>query len=620
MLTYLSIEGLAIVDSLKVEFGVGFNVITGETGAGKSILIKALSLLLGAKASGDSVRKGYEQAMVAGKFHLPADHDALKLLAELGVPPASDLDHRDLIIRRQLTAKGRTNAWINDVPVTTASLKRLSQCLIDVFGQHDSQRLLDTTLHTHYLDQFLDDKSLRQAVHDAWLNAHDSLNKIRQFHESLVINGRDLDYLQFKIKELKDFSPSETDYVSAQDKCLKARSVMVITSALQKANEALEDQDGVSISQRLKSIAKALSSARISQLDELAQTATSLASSVDDLSFDIGKAASFVEISEDDLEAAESRLAGYQAFFRKHNCVAIEDLLLEWRKLDEQLQSIENATSNLLSMLKDLASNIKALHQTSLKLSEAREKAINKICQAVEAELQDLAMPSARFSVQLTEVSRHIPAASFQHYGDEAQKLWDGCLQSWSKVSSEGSEQAEFYLASNAGEATLPLARVASGGEVSRIMLALKKALTVGADTCVLVFDEIDTGISGRIADTVGRKIAELANFCQIICISHLPQVAAYADQHFVVEKKQHDSRTESHLRLLKQDERLIETARLISGNQLTEASRQHAQNLILEAKKHRGLHDKKGVEKLRGPALAAATRKSKSHPGAAQK
>jgi DNA repair protein RecN (Recombination protein N) len=224
------------------------------------------------------------------------------------------------------------------------------------------------------------------------------------------------------------------------------------------------------------------------------------------------------------------------------------------------------------------------LMKVSSGLAEARRKASALVATRVEKELTDLAMPSAKFSVEFSQVSRSVPALEMTPFGEDVVSAWSDVLDDWTSVGDVGSEKAEFYLAANKGEASLPLSKVASGGEVSRIMLALKKALVVGAETCVLVFDEIDTGISGRVADIVGQKISELSGYCQIICISHLPQVAAYADRHYIVKKIEGKDRTESTITPLSTSDRLDEIARLLSGDKVTKASLDHAKSLVSEA------------------------------------
>lgn len=585
MLTHLSIQGLAIIESLNIEFANGFNVITGETGAGKSILIKALGLLLGAKASPDSVRKGFDQATVSGRFVLRQNHPALKLLESWGVGLEEDVHGYGVLVRRQVSVKGRSGAWLNDVPVTTSSLKEMAETLIDVFGQHDNQRMFDVSFHTHYLDQFLSDKTLPELIHEKWKKASQSLSSLREFIDQVRGKGRDVDYLMFKLSELEEFKPSLEDYSFSSAMTERAKSSFQTSSALQKATSALEDESGEQISKRLREVARALSLPKIADLEILATEAAKIAEAIDDLSFELGKAGSHIDFSEEDIDKAESRMAGYQNLFRKHHASSVEDLVSEWQKVKAQATALEDAGAHVKQLIQEFADNVQTLLASAKILTGARLKAAKLICSRVERELSDLAMPGARFSVEFEPVIKPSAPIDLQGFDNDANQAWIDALEDWTCVGEHGSERANFYLASNAGEPSLPLAKIASGGEVSRIMLALKKALVVGAETCVLVFDEIDTGISGRIADTVGQKIAELAGFCQIICISHLPQVSAYADTHYIVEKRQKGERTESNIRPLSTDERMEEIARLLSGNKVTAASLSHAKNLVEEAR-----------------------------------
>lgn len=620
MLTHLSIQGLAIIESLNIEFANGFNVITGETGAGKSILIKALSLLLGSKASPDSVRKGFDHATVSGRFVLKAHHPALKLLESWGVGLEEDLNGFGVIIRRQVSVKGRSGAWLNDVPVTTTSLKEMAETLIDVFGQHDNQRLFDVAFHTHYLDQFLADKSLPEVVHSRWKNASQALSALREFVDQARGKGRDVDYLMFRLSELEEFRPSLDDYNSAHALTERAKSSFQMSSALQKATSALEDESGEQLSKRLRDVTRALSSPKILELDVLAAEAAKIAEALDDFSFELGRVASHIDLSEEDIDHAESRIAGYQNLFRKHHVTRIEDLVDEWLKSKAQATALEDASGHIKELIRSFDSNVQELLISARILTAARIKAASMICSRVEQELSDLAMPGAKFSVEFEPVVKPASALDLHGFEGDIAQSWVDVVEDWTCVGEHGAERANFYLASNAGEPSLPLARVASGGEISRIMLALKKALVVGAETCVLVFDEIDTGISGRIADTVGKKIAELAGFCQIICISHLPQVSAYADTHYIVEKRQKGERTESNIRPLSHDERLEEIARLLSGNKVTAASLSHAKSLVEEARaKVSPTKDRSATKKTpaapraraKAPANAAARRKS---------
>jgi DNA repair protein RecN (Recombination protein N) len=584
MLTHLSIQGLAIIERLTIDFTTGFNVITGETGAGKSILIKALSLLLGGKASHDCVRRGCDQAAVTGKFLIKSGHPALELLKAWGVTWDLDRGQAVVSIKRVITQKGRSSAWVNELPVTTGSLKDLASTLIDVFGQHDSHRLLDHHHHTTCLDQFVEPKSLTKDFHDAYAKASETMQKLRQFVDEATGKGRDLDYLSFRLTELSEFKPEPQDFAEVKSLTERAKLAAGVAAALRKAQGLMDDDSGDSVARRLREVSRALGAAKSSDLDDLAGLAAKIAGDIDDLSFSLGRAAGKLELSEDDIDQAESRIAGYQSLFRKHNVQTLDDLMTSWSELREQVSALENAAGHVASLLSKLSEDVSLVVKTSQNLATARRKASAVVTSRVEKELSDLAMPSAKFSVEFSEASRSIPSLDLLPFGEEAVAHWSDVLDDWTSVSESGSERAEFYLAANKGEPSLPLSKVASGGEVSRIMLALKKALVVGAETCVLVFDEIDTGISGRVADIVGQKIAELAGFCQIICISHLPQVAAYADRHYIVKKIEGKDRTESTITQLSKTERLEEIARLLSGDKVTKASLDHAKSLVTEA------------------------------------
>jgi DNA repair protein RecN (Recombination protein N) len=530
---------------------------------------------------------------VSGRFLIRAEHQALALLKSWGVNIERDGDQFAVIIRRVVSSKGRSSAWVNEVPVTTGALKELASSLIDVFGQHDSHRLLDSHHHSACLDQFVEPKSLVKQLHERYEQASASMRELRHFVEEATGKGRDVDYLAFRLAELNEFKPTADDYAGVKDLTERARLAAGISTALRNAQELIEDDAGDSVARRLRELSRALHQAKSQELDELATTATEIAGSIDELSFAIGRAAGKLDISEDDIDQAESRIAGYQSLFRKHNASSVEELALAWDKLRDQVSALENAADHVKGLLKRLSDEVAKVIKASGELAAARRKASEVVAKRVERELSDLAMPSAKFSVEFAPVSRSVPVTDLSVFGEEAVSTWSEILDDWTSLSDVGSERAEFYLAANKGEASLPLSKVASGGEVSRIMLALKKALVVGAETCVLVFDEIDTGISGRVADIVGQKIAELSGYCQIICISHLPQVAAYADRHYIVRKTEGKDRTESSIIPLSKTERLEEVARLLSGDKLTKASLEHAKSLIAEAA---GRH-KKSIE-----------------------
>jgi DNA repair protein RecN (Recombination protein N) len=587
MISSLRIQGLAIIDSLSIDFSPGFNVITGETGAGKSILIRGLGFLLGAKAGAESVRQGYEQATVTGEFNVPAEHAAVEMCQSLGIPIEKETTV-SLIIRRQLTAKGRSQSWVNDVPVTTQPLRDLGSTLVDVFGQHENQRLMDAREHIAYIDQFLPEPNLKKILEDLDKACLEAVREVRKFLQAFESRDRSHDYLSFRREELRTFGPSADDYQKISTLCRQAESQVGMRDTLANATRCLEGEGGEPASKGLWEAARYLAQAgragEVPSVTALKERLEALAKELDDLSFEVGKLAGGFDIDEGELEAAQSRLFNYQDLFRKHGARDIEGLLVEESRLQTELEFLESAAENLERTLDILAAKARALRDAGEKLSREREKAARLIKRRVEAELSELAMPGSRLEVQFTPYQRPLPELPAGILSETAVGHWKEAVEILRAVDDGGAERGQFLLASNPGEPSLPLSRIASGGEMSRIMLALKKALAADAETCVLVFDEIDTGISGRVADVVGRKMRELSGAFQVICISHLPQVAVYADTHFLVRKEERGKRTESSIVRMSKEESAREIARLLSGAEVSKPGLANAKNLIARA------------------------------------
>jgi len=311
-----------------------------------------------------------------------------------------------------------------------------------------------------------------------------------------------------------------------------------------------------------------------------------LAAKIDDLSFEVGKILTSLDLDEGRLEEAQSRLFGYQDLFRKHGVQEVKALINEKARLKSELEWLESGHQKLRELIHLIRMRIDALQVAGRALTESRKQAGRKIKKQVEAELHELVMPGAVFSVEFFPLLRSLSGPDLTAFGREIAGEWEELTDSLARIGESGAERGQFFLSPNPGGPSLPLERIASGGELSRIMLALKKALAADAETCVLVFDEIDAGISGRIADVVGKKMRELASDFQVICISHLPQVAVYADAHFCVKKQRVEKgRTESCIIKLSLDESAREIARLLSGAEVSEPSLKNARNLIAKAK-----------------------------------
>jgi DNA repair protein RecN (Recombination protein N) len=588
LLTYLKISGLAIISELSISFQEGFNVITGETGAGKSILIKALNLLMGQKAQADAVRQGYEQASVVGSFRVQDSHRVLAMLDGKGIGFEVENGEVQVIIRRQITAKGRSQAWVNDTPVAAQTLKDIGSTLIDVFAQHQSHKIFEAHRHLKIVDQFIKDTSILEKVRSLYKSCIADVKSIADLVSQFAAHQRDEDYLRYRYGELFEFSPSSEDFEEFSEICHRAEKSEAIKQNLNDLYRMFEhgvNGKGIntllwSMTNPLKKILKVDSSFR-----EIFEDLQEMASRCDDLSFKIGKVMGQHTESEEDLETAQSRLAKYQELFRKFSVGNPDDLLNEMAVLKHQIDLIQNAAEEVETRFDSLQKKVVELGKFTKSLSQERSLAAKMIKKRVEVELKDLGMAHAQFGVEFTDVQNSLPDLNIGVFS-QSQLLdkWGVIAEALSSHSEWGDEKAEFFLAANPGETSLPLVRVASGGEVSRIMLALKKSLLAGASACILVFDEIDSGISGRIANKVGQKMKELSKSFQLICISHLPQVAAFADCHFCVEKYGKGKRTESTIRALDKDQSIHELARLLSGDQVSDTSIEHAKLLIKNA------------------------------------
>ncbi len=586
MITHLSIQGLAIIDSLQIDFTNGFNVITGETGAGKSILIRALNFLTGGKVTADAVRTGWDAATVSGEFVVPREHRVVNVLEQIGIPlePGPQLV---LLLRRQLHAKGRSQAWVNDTPVTLPSLRAVGITLVDVFAQHENQRLLNPNEHITYVDSFLDDSALRDSVRRLGRECNEKVQALASSLRSFEDKKRQSDYLSFRAQELRNFDPSSEDFTSVRDFCESAEGFRKTRDPMARALGVLEAEQGSEAPSHLvREAAKSLAQFQLTEpvCRDLHQRLLVCASELDDVSFELGRLLSSMEFDEGKLEQSQERLFGYQELFRKHSVREVGDLV-------QQLQTLESELSLLSSMDKKLSADLAALHASALALVDAcdnltvaRFQAAQIIASEVERELADLHMPGSIFQAEFHPVDRALPELDWTGFDPALVRQWEKVSSLLEGVSESGAQKAHFLLSANPGEPPLPLSRVASGGELSRIMLALKNALATDAETCVLVFDEIDSGISGRVADVVGKKMRSLSKAVQVLCISHLPQVAVYADAHFLVTKKGKGDRTQSSIVPLTKEESAREIARLLSGREVSTSSLANAKNLIASA------------------------------------
>lgn len=565
MIKSLLIQDYALIEKIEAEFKSGLNIITGETGAGKSILIDAMSLLLGERASGDVIRKGAEKSIVEGIFEVDKNKKVKSFLAE------NELEEfPELIIRREISSKGSNRCFVNDTPVSLNVIKELGDLLVDLHGQHEHQSLLRKETHINFLDGFGNNEELLRTYR--WL--YNSLNKLlielKEVKEKDSAYREKRDILEFQIKEIDAVSPQlgEEEKLQSELKILEnSEKLLELTNRIFDGLYESENsvQDSLSkVKNDLTELAKIDST-----FDESNKECATALTLINDISDIIRKYKTKIEIDPQQVEAARERLGAINLIKKKYGC-SVESLLELRKKIGEEFQAAEGYSNQI----QDLEKKIKAVRenasQAAEKLSKERTKISKNVKKEIELILAELGIPNAKFEVRIAQKELN-PSDEDGLKFNNKNYAYD----------SNGCDEVEFYISTNIGEDIKPLAKVASGGEVSRIMLALKSVLAKSDKLPLLIFDEIDSGISGNVAQKVGAALKSLAAYHQIIAITHLPQIAAFSDHHFAVEKKEADGRVVSSIRKLTDHQKVIEVAKLLSGEKVTDASIKSAKELI---------------------------------------
>ena len=564
MLELLHIENIAVIEQADVEFGPGLNVLTGETGAGKSIIIDAIGAILGARTSKELVRTGAQAALISAELGITPEVSAW--LEEAGIPFEPE---ENIIITRRITAEGKNTCRINGVPLSTAQLRDLGDLLFDVHGQNDGRRLLSEASHRRYLDAFggLEEESRAFAAdygHYASLNRE--LEEVRSAEADREYR---IEKLKREIRELEEADPKDGEEEALRDRANKLQNLEKLQDKLQRAYRCFhgdDDDEGI-VSLSLTAEAAAEQAARYSEsLAELAKNIGDFRYRGEDIADQLSDALRELEVSPGELDRIEERLSLFRRLTRRYGSIEAAGERLE--KARNELEDVEYLTERMDKLEKERQQLRRKLMEAGVRLTSGRKAAALKLGKAVEAELTDLSMPGARFRVEFTP------------------KGGEG-------FDSGGMEDVRFLLSANAGEEPARLSHIASGGELSRIMLALKNVLRGGGEE-VLVFDEIDTGVSGIAAQRVGEKLADLAAGRQVLCVTHLPQLAAMADTQFSIVKSQREGRTYTQVTRLDENGRKQELARLIGGETITEATIKGAGELIAAAQEYKN-HKRKG-------------------------
>lgn len=563
MLLELRLENYAVIDNVAVEFGPGLNLLTGETGAGKSILIDALALLLGQKASSDVVRSGTEKAIISAVFETgdTADQKVAEILESNGLDSE---DQASLIVRREVNAGGKGRVFVNNQPATVAVLRQLAPHLATIHAQSESLVSFDAATRLALLDAFAG--VALASTSEAFARWKEIAGRIVDLQRDEQDRLRLLDLWTFQKKEIEEarLQPGEDERLESEKRVL-ANAEKIYTAAMHAFDLLYEGNASTSASLRTaQKHVEDLVRYEPKFQDALAALETARIS-VEDVGASLRDYAGGIEASPEHLAEVEDRLAALDRLKRKYG-PALEDVIRLGEEVTRKLAEMENKDEVLRRLQVELAAAAEQYLQAARSLSKKRYEAARKLEKLVEAEINDLAMRS-KFHIEISG-------------SDEEEANW----------SAAGFDQVEYLIATNPGEPARPLEEIASGGELSRVMLALKASVEAGAKKKAavrasgqrtLVFDEIDIGIGGRAAEAVGKKLKALARANQVLCVTHLPQIATFADHHYLIEKKAAGGRTRTSVRLITGEERTEEVARMLSGATLTETSRKHAEQMI---------------------------------------
>ncbi len=565
MLKELEVENFAIMKKLAFEPKKGLNILTGETGTGKSIIIGALGFILGEKTSADSIRSGSKRAVVEGVFEI--DHIVAGLIEAAGV----EVEDRTVILKRVISTDGKTKCYANGSPVTLSFIKKIGDELLDMHGQHEHQSLLKVAKHLDLLDGFANCAPLRTKFSTLYKRYHQLKEELDKKKQEMHLLKEKAELYDFQIKEIE-----RAKLVEGEDaELLKEQNILENYEALYNNmhlvyNLLYEDEN--SILNKLSIITKNLE--EVAKIDETQQSklesSRSLLYETEDLSREVCKYTDGIEFDPKRLEEVHERLAMIEGLKKKYGGT-ISEILKYGAELGSKINTLEGSDEEILKIVRELKSMRTDLGNLAKDLSEARKDAASHLEKQVLEELKELGMESARFKIEM-----------------ESEPDEEGLVEIFGqkyRTKPTGIDTVEFLISPNIGEDLRPLRKIASGGEISRIMLSLKSILTDIDRIPILVFDEIDMGIGSKTAEAVGEKLKKIAEKRQVICITHLPQIAAFGSTHYQVKKTSRGGRTYTELKRLTKKERTEEIARMLGGKKVTESTIETAKEMLKKEK-----------------------------------
>ena len=554
MLTQLTINNFAIVRQLEIELAKGMSVITGETGAGKSIAIDALGLCLGQRIETSMVREGQERAEICATFFIEPTNPAYQWLQEQEL---QDPDNpSDCILRRVINADGRSKAFINSTPVSASQLKEIGQYLIHINGQHASQLLLKNDYQLQLVDTFAHHNDLLAQMREDYRVWKNLQTQVKNFQQKVAENEAKKQLLQYQVEELDEFALRPNEYLELEEDQRRLSNSEQLTQLSQSALQLLSENETVSIDSMLYRATQ-----YIDELSELDPRYVSVQTMLNDALIQVQEATSEVQhlashIEQDPmlLQEIEQRLSQALQLARKHNVKPEE--LVEWhQKLKAELTALLDFSESEERLILEEKAAFEKMQHTAKQLHESRCQAAGKLAQQVTHSIKGLAMENAEFFIEVNS--------------------------DLTKVTANGADNIVFTLRSNLGQQAQPLAKVASGGELSRISLAIQVLTSDQSAIPTLIFDEVDVGISGKTASVVGKLLRQLGDKCQVLCVTHLPQVACHGHHQFNVEKFTVDDKTETKMTALSQEERVPALARLLGGSEITDLALANAQEML---------------------------------------
>ncbi len=567
MLKHLQIHNYALIEKLEIDFEQGLNIITGETGAGKSIIIDALSLILGERTDTAAIRKNSDKAIVEGTFDVSQNKKIKHFIKE------NDIDLSDqVILRRELSIKGTTRSFVNDTPVPLRIMKIIGDSLVDLHGQHEHQSLLRTETHIDLLDDFAGLSPLVEEFKAAHNQLVSEVRKLTELQNRNNIVNEKKDLYEFQLKEIDAVNPLIDEEARLESELKILENSEKLNEETNKLYNILYDGESsiiVKLNQSLKYIEQ------LSLIDEtfgaLKKEAESAKAIVKELTASMRDYISNIEFNPEKLEHHRNRL-GQITLLKKKYGGSIESLIEFKHKLEAELLLVENIDAEIKKVKQAIEEKRKIASELAMKLTAKRNEAAKKVNSEIVKVLAELGIKNSKFETRVD--NRFVKP-------DNSENALVKIGKDFYETEPKGIDFVEFFISTNIGEDVKPLVKVASGGEISRIMLSLKTILAKSEKLPLLIFDEIDIGISGRIAQAVGLSLKNLSKLHQVIAITHLPQIASLADTHYVVEKVEDGKRSATVLRKLTLDERIFQVAKLMSGTDVTESTLKSAKELI---------------------------------------